>query len=589
MKVGTYVEWDSSGGTARGKIVQIVRNGEVPDIDAKIVGSDEEPAARIQVFREDSDGNYEPSDTYVGHKITELRQIKSLAEAEELNDRQNFLVSSYITAVEYMGMFNKGSGADGAHYMTAEKNPFASEGLACKNCVFFAEDSGSCSIVSGPIEENAICKLWVIEEYELTGSPDQDMETEDYVEEYSAAAKYGNINFSPPDGVKSAARRGLELHEKGLSGGGLEPATVAWARKYVSGDPVSPERARMGNRFFGRNARFAKAPKDSPAWVSWLLWGGSSGRAWFSSLVRQMDSADKKKSSASQMRGFIRMAEESTHPLMKEVELILTDFEPNANKEGIPESEANNIIKTAKNTPIKIAVSESGYGGHTGAIPIGPITEVYMDTYENRPVIKAKAMIWTDEFKDVYTLLKSEAGERDYVGTSWEVYYRDADVVDGVSWLKDVTFAGTCVVDTPAYGNRTKLLKVAEKQMEKKLAELENALADKEALIVELQEKVKEYEREAQERALAEKKHSIVSALVKAGLTETEASSSVEAYMILPEESFKLILSQLEKRQSQASKKDNEFPTIPNPTGSTEPMNPREVARAIKNKLKSVN
>jgi hypothetical protein len=42
-------------------------------------------------------------------------------------------------------------------------------------------------------------------------------------------------------------------------------------------------------RFFGRNARFAHEPKDSPAWVSWLLWGGASGAAWSRKLVRQMN------------------------------------------------------------------------------------------------------------------------------------------------------------------------------------------------------------------------------------------------------------------------------------------------------------
>ena len=164
MKSGQFVEWDSSGGTARGKIVRNIRNGEVPDIDAKVTGTPEDPAARIQIYREDSDGNYEATDTFVGHKLTELRSIKSLASAEELTLMQNYLVNTLITGVEYMGMFDKGIGGQGAHYIPAEKNVFASEGIACKNCVFYAEDSGTCSIVRGEIEENAACKFWIIEE-----------------------------------------------------------------------------------------------------------------------------------------------------------------------------------------------------------------------------------------------------------------------------------------------------------------------------------------------------------------------------------------------------------------------------------------
>ena len=164
MRVGQFVEWDSSGGTARGKITRIIRNGTVPDIDAKITGTPEEPAARIQLYREDSDGNYEATDTFVGHKLTELRSIKSLAEDENLTLMQQYLINTLITGVETIGMFDKGLGGNGAHYIPAEENVFASQGIACKNCVFYAEESGSCSIVSGDIEENAACKYWIIEE-----------------------------------------------------------------------------------------------------------------------------------------------------------------------------------------------------------------------------------------------------------------------------------------------------------------------------------------------------------------------------------------------------------------------------------------
>lgn len=172
MKTGQFVEWDSSGGSARGKIVSIVRNGDVPNIDAKITGTPEEPAARIQVYRKDSDGNYEATDTFVGHKITELRAIKSLASLEEFSPRQQYLIESYLNTVEMFGLFSKDTTSEGAHYIDASKNVFASEGLACYNCAFFAEDSGACAIVAGPIEENAVCKLWVIENEYLGVGPD---------------------------------------------------------------------------------------------------------------------------------------------------------------------------------------------------------------------------------------------------------------------------------------------------------------------------------------------------------------------------------------------------------------------------------
>lgn len=381
-------------------------------------------------------------------------------------------------------------------------------------------------------------------------------------------SKYSNINFSPPDGVKSAARRGLELHEKGLSGSGLEPATVAWARKYVSGDNVSPERARMGNRFFGRNARFANAPKDSPAWVSWLLWGGGAGKAWFSSLVRQMDNADKKSTSTA-LPGKLKLAEaDVNNPLLRKIELILTDFEPNANNEGIPVEEKQNIIKTALNMPIKIAMSESSYGGHANAVPIGPITSVYEDVHEGRDVIKAEAMIWGDEFSDVYTLLKSVAEEREYIGTSWEVYYTKADEVDGVNWLRNVTFAGTCIVDTPAYGNRTKLLKVAEKQkmeeLQKEIEMLKASLSEKESELDAVRKENETYKEAEAKRVEAEKRQNVINRLIQAGFSQSEAEEKVDFYVKLDEESLEYVIKDFASKRTQASK-SQEDPVIPEP------------------------
>lgn len=78
MQVGTFVEWDSSGGTARGKIKQIVKNGLVSGIPVKITGTKEQPAAKIQIYKKNSKGEYKPTDIFVGHKISTLRVYKAL-------------------------------------------------------------------------------------------------------------------------------------------------------------------------------------------------------------------------------------------------------------------------------------------------------------------------------------------------------------------------------------------------------------------------------------------------------------------------------------------------------------------------------
>jgi len=66
VKVGDRVSWNSSGGTARGIVREIVRDGNVPDIPVKVTGSEEEPAARIEIT--DDDGK--PTGEMVGHKVS---------------------------------------------------------------------------------------------------------------------------------------------------------------------------------------------------------------------------------------------------------------------------------------------------------------------------------------------------------------------------------------------------------------------------------------------------------------------------------------------------------------------------------------
>lgn len=68
--VGSMVSWNSSGGTATGKIVRIIRDGKynVPNSDFTVTGTPDAPAAVIRVYR---DGK--PTDTLVGHKLGTLR------------------------------------------------------------------------------------------------------------------------------------------------------------------------------------------------------------------------------------------------------------------------------------------------------------------------------------------------------------------------------------------------------------------------------------------------------------------------------------------------------------------------------------
>ena len=87
-----------------------------------------------------------------------------------LNERQQSQAEDLAeTALEY-GKFDQSTGADGAHYAPAAANPFKAEGIVCNNCIFYDEAGRGCQIVTGEIEPEAICKLWVIPETSLTAA-----------------------------------------------------------------------------------------------------------------------------------------------------------------------------------------------------------------------------------------------------------------------------------------------------------------------------------------------------------------------------------------------------------------------------------
>jgi signal peptide peptidase SppA len=116
--------------------------------------------------------SFEGTDGKEAKKITMAKtgkKAKAIAKplASELEDevldlltpRQKEMVDGYMEVEELFGPFDQGIGPDGAHYVA--KSPFGNEGLLCQNCVFYRGPRG-CGIVSGDIDPNGICKLWVI-------------------------------------------------------------------------------------------------------------------------------------------------------------------------------------------------------------------------------------------------------------------------------------------------------------------------------------------------------------------------------------------------------------------------------------------
>jgi len=130
LSVGDFVSWNSSGGRARGQIKEIVTDGSVnpPNTSISINGTEKDPAALIQIYRQ-VEGGWEETDTLVGHKFSTLTKIADLPlapepEEDEENDLDNSVMEerevnltppAYMRAAARQGLkyYEEGYGGDG--------------------------------------------------------------------------------------------------------------------------------------------------------------------------------------------------------------------------------------------------------------------------------------------------------------------------------------------------------------------------------------------------------------------------------------------------------------------------------------------
>jgi HK97 family phage major capsid protein len=106
----------------------------------------------------------------------------------DLTAPQVALYEALEEIVDDLGQFDQGIGAHGAHYMPV--SPFASEGMQCSNCIFYAGPR-ACEVVAGDIAPEGACKFWIIPEQLLTPQADASAEgrTATSADEVRLAAK----------------------------------------------------------------------------------------------------------------------------------------------------------------------------------------------------------------------------------------------------------------------------------------------------------------------------------------------------------------------------------------------------------------
>lgn len=131
----------------------------------------------------------------------------------------------------------------------------------------------------------------------LTASYVKNAQVTGYIEEM---ATYDDIDFTPPQGVRDEAAKGLEWRRE-YGRGGTEVG-VARARDLSNGKTLSPDTIRRMYSYFARH----EVDKQGAGWspdqdgfpsagrIAWALWGGDPGYAWARKVREQMQSRDSR-------------------------------------------------------------------------------------------------------------------------------------------------------------------------------------------------------------------------------------------------------------------------------------------------------
>ena len=114
----------------------------------------------------------------------------------------------------------------------------------------------------------------------------------------SIPQKYSHISFKPPQGAQTAAARALKKRaEKPPSQRGMTSVGLARARDLANGRELSPETVRRMLAYFTRH----EVDKQGSTWdeygkgrQAWDGWGGDAGFAFARKVVKQMNAADNK-------------------------------------------------------------------------------------------------------------------------------------------------------------------------------------------------------------------------------------------------------------------------------------------------------
>ena len=131
------------------------------------------------------------------------------------------------------------------------------------------------------------------------GSYDSESEAQERLKQIEAFSK---ADYTPPKGVREAARRAVDWINEGKAGGGFTSVGRRRASQLASGESVSIETLKRMKSFLSRHEvdkealGFTQGEKGfpSPGRVAWDAWGGDAGFSWAKEKVAQFENQMEK-------------------------------------------------------------------------------------------------------------------------------------------------------------------------------------------------------------------------------------------------------------------------------------------------------
>lgn len=333
-----------------------------------------------------------------------------------------------------------------------------------------------------------------------------------------APKKYSHIDFKPPQGARKAAERALRRRaQKPQSQRGMTPVGIARARDLINGVNLSPETVRRMLAYFTRH----EVDKQGSTWESygkgrqaWDGWGGDAGFTWARKVVDQMNAADKKAT----LRSYGEAVQLSERPSY-EVPEGLTIGKP---------------FKTLALGQVSSRMSGEAIGSPVSEELLNEMVRVYRDRRDADPVIidwqhatspfnggtpappesgNALGMIVDLELRDDGLYAVPAYNERglkvvqDAGGVLWsspEYLHGEIFTRDGGDKVGDAQLLAITLTPRPAQSH-SKIDRVTLSEREQMMDfenmspdELKAALAAKDAMVKELEQKIKDMSEEAE-------------------------------------------------------------------------------------------